>query len=34
LIQKYLAENSKLKRDEMLAKIQSQDAATPKLIAA
>jgi len=29
-----LAETVKLKRDEMLAKIQSQDAATPKLDAA
>src|SRR5262249_59126729 len=30
----YLAESSKLKRDEVLAKILSHDAATPKLIAA
>jgi predicted esterase len=34
LIQQYLAETVKLKRDELLAKIQSHDAATPKLISA
>ncbi len=34
LTHQYLAETSKLKRDEFLAKIQSHDAATPKLIAA
>ncbi|HTQ39506.1 MAG TPA: alpha/beta hydrolase fold domain-containing protein [Pirellulales bacterium] len=34
LVQMYLQETVKLKRDELLAKIQSQDAATPKLLAA
>jgi predicted esterase len=34
LTHQYLAESSKLKRDEILAKILSHDAATPKLIAA
>jgi predicted esterase len=34
LVSQYLAEPIKLKRDELLSKIQSQDAATPKLISA
>src|SRR5262249_3431185 len=34
LIQAYLAETVKLQRDAILTKIQSQDAATPKLISA
>jgi predicted esterase len=34
LTHQYLSDSSKLKRDEILAKIQSHDAATPKLIAA